>query len=74
MRHIPLGADAKSVAADIDKKGVDYKGLMNDDFNNAYAALEPGKPRRLLGALHRRLDPGGGHAGHGRQFCRLLVV
>lgn len=55
--HIPLGADAKSVAADIDKKGVEYKGLMNDDFNDAYAALEtayaPTIKATLAGHTHR---------------------
>jgi sphingomyelin phosphodiesterase acid-like 3 len=55
--HIPLGADAKSMAADIETKGYDYKGLLTDSFNNAYAALEiafaPTIQATLAGHTHR---------------------
>ena len=57
VNHIPLGADAKGMAADVDKKGFEYKGLMTDSFNSAFAALEiayaPTIAATLAGHTHR---------------------
>lgn len=57
VNHIPLGADAKGMAADFDTKGFEYKGLMTDSFNNAFASLEiayaPTIEATLAGHTHR---------------------
>lgn len=38
--HIPVGADSYSVAENINTKGLEYKGLLTDSFNDAYTSLE----------------------------------
>ncbi len=57
QNHIPLGADAKSMAADFDTNGFEYKGLMTESFNSAFAALEtayaPTIEATLAGHTHR---------------------
>ena len=40
VTHIPAGGNAKSMADDFATKGFDYKGLLQDGFNNAFVALE----------------------------------
>jgi hypothetical protein len=38
--HIPVGANAKSMAEDLGAKGLEYKGLLKNGFNDAFVALE----------------------------------
>ena len=40
VTHIPVGGNAKSMADDFATKGFEYKGLLQDGFNNAFVALE----------------------------------
>jgi hypothetical protein len=57
VNHIPLGADAKSMAASINKDGLAYKGLMTNGFNDAFAAIETAYAQTieadLAGHTHR---------------------
>lgn len=57
INHIPLGADAKGMAANLDQNGFAYKGLMTDAFNDAFASIEtayaPTIEATLAGHTHR---------------------